>query len=252
MFTQCFLALKDRLLLDTQQFTRSSIQTLKKKKWHNIVLHCTGSLWTPGLMLHIQLSSNQYYIASDTLRQQSWIYTVGLFVANSKSSCFACKNLHLVPVKKWKRHESTTNLQRNHSYLRMALTHSTWGKCSRLLSTTAGDKKSHSCVCRSWSLSVRDFQYVLMRTGSVTYGDASSHGPTWLILSSRPSPHRWYHTANCNKIPKRLFFTVKHFVWSCHPVKAKYCALSLKRGQETGWSSIFGLCSLIKYSWGKV
>lgn len=95
--------------MDTLQFTRSSIQTLKKKKRHNIVLHCSksptklhhqkcyhqnmyiDSLWTPGRMLHSQLSSNQYYIASDTLRQQSWIYTVGLFVANSKSSCFVCK-----------------------------------------------------------------------------------------------------------------------------------------------------------------
>lgn len=177
-----------------------------------------------------------WYIEAAKLNLHCWL-VCSKYVKSSSCTCQIIKEA-------WKYNESSNKPNGLHTqYLR---------KCSRLLSTTAGDKKSHSCVCRSWSLSACDFQYVLMRTGSVTYGDASSHGPTWLILSSLPSPHRWYHTANCNKIPKRLFFTVKYFFWLCHAVKAKYCVLSLKRGQETGWSSIFGLCSLIKYSWGKV
>lgn len=110
----------------------------------------------------------------------------------------------------------------------------------QLLSSPAADNKSHSCVCRLWSLSACDFQHVLMRTISVTYGDASSHSPTWLILSSLPLCTDDISQLTASKFPNGSPFTVKHVIWPCHPVKPKYCALLVKRGQETGELGISG------------
>lgn len=133
-------------------------------------------------------------------------------------------------------------------YLKIAHKYSAWVNAV-LFSSTAPDNKSHSSACELWSVSACDFQRVLVRTLPVTYGDASSHRHTWPIPSPLPSLHRWYHTANCDKIPKRLSFTVKHVIWPCHCSSTQILCIVGKERSGNLWAGYFRLCPLIKYSW---
>lgn len=111
----------------------------------------------------------------------------------------------------------------------------TWARVHAALSTPAADNKSHSCVCGLWSLSASGFQRVLVSSVSVTYGEASSHSPTWLILPSPalPLPCTDDITRHgATKLPERLSFTVKHVARPCRPVQPKYCVLLVKEGSR--------------------